>query len=378
MILAIDATRNKSGGAINHMIGILSSGDPTYYGIRKIHLWSYDKLLNKLPEYPWLVKHKCGGKGKIVFELFWQYFSFPKLLKLYKVDLLLNSDAGTVNRWKPAITMSRDMLSYEPGEISRFNLRLSKIRLLALRYFQNKSLSQSVSTIYLTKYAQKIISRKFVQPKFSAIIPHGVNNFFRIVVPRTFGVNKTINILYVSNFALHKHQNHVVKACSKLKERGYKIILTLAGAKGNKDYFEYVTKVINKSEMSDFVRMTGAIKNYALPQLFDNSNIFVFASSCENMPNTLLEGMAAGMPIACSNRGPMPEVLRNGGVYFDPEMPMQIASAIEKLILDPCLRKRVTKNALKLSSQYTWGRCASQTWQFCLDTYNHLKSSHMV
>ena len=54
-------------------------------------------------------------------------------------------------------------------------------------------------------------------------------------------------------------------------------------------------------------------------RLLADANLFVFASSCENMPNTLVEAMAIGLPIACSDRGPMPEVLRDGGVYFDPE-----------------------------------------------------------
>ena len=35
------------------------------------------------------------------------------------------------------------------------------------------------------------------------------------------------------------------------------------------------------------------------------------------MPNTLVEAMASGLPIACSDRGPMPEVLGDGGVLFD-------------------------------------------------------------
>ena len=50
-----------------------------------------------------------------------------------------------------------------------------------------------------------------------------------------------------------------------------------------------------------------------MPEYLSKSNIFIFASSCENMPITLIEGMASGLPIACSDRGPMPEVLQDGG-----------------------------------------------------------------
>jgi glycosyltransferase involved in cell wall biosynthesis len=50
------------------------------------------------------------------------------------------------------------------------------------------------------------------------------------------------------------------------------------------------------------------------------------------MPNILLEAMAAGLPIACSNRGPMPEVLGTAGLYFNPENPAEIACAIRTVI----------------------------------------------
>ena len=57
----------------------------------------------------------------------------------------------------------------------------------------------------------------------------------------------------------------------------------------------------------------------ALPEHLREAELFVFASSCENLPNILIEGMAAGLPIACSRRPPMPEVLGDAGESFDPE-----------------------------------------------------------
>jgi len=64
----------------------------------------------------------------------------------------------------------------------------------------------------------------------------------------------------------------------------------------------------------EFITQTGVVPPNDLATLLAEFDLFIFASSCENMPNTLLEGMASDLPIACSNRGPMPEVLRDGGV----------------------------------------------------------------
>jgi glycosyltransferase involved in cell wall biosynthesis len=79
--------------------------------------------------------------------------------------------------------------------------------------------------------------------------------------------------------------------------------------------------------------------------------------------------MAMGLPIAASNRSSIPETLRDGGVYFDPEKPAEIAFAIERIILDPSLRANLAKRASELAKQYSWERCSSETWGFIVDTY---------
>jgi glycosyltransferase involved in cell wall biosynthesis len=82
------------------------------------------------------------------------------------------------------------------------------------------------------------------------------------------------------------------------------------------------------------------------------------------MPNILIESMAAGLPIACSERGPMPEVLGDAGIYFDPEQPASIADAVRRLALDPGLRAEKAAAASKAASQFSWSRCADETFDF--------------
>jgi glycosyltransferase involved in cell wall biosynthesis len=74
--------------------------------------------------------------------------------------------------------------------------------------------------------------------------------------------------------------------------------------------------------------------------------------------------MAAGVPIACSDRGPMPEVLGEAGVYFDPEQPQQIADALGRLARDAALRARLAQAAWLGAQAYSWGRCARDTFAF--------------
>jgi glycosyltransferase involved in cell wall biosynthesis len=91
---------------------------------------------------------------------------------------------------------------------------------------------------------------------------------------------------------------------------------------------------------------------------------FVFASMCENMPSSLLEAMAAGLTIACSDRSPMPGLLRDGGLYFDPESPASIADSMGRLLRDAPLRSRLSARAHELAQPYSWTRCAHDTFEF--------------
>ena len=121
----------------------------------------------------------------------------------------------------------------------------------------------------------------------------------------------------------------------------------------------------------EFVTQKEFVPQSDLTRYLAESDIFVFASSCENMPNTLVEAMAAGLPIACSRCGPMPEVLEDGGEYFDPEVPESIAGALRRLIEDENLRWKLAARAKTLSTRYSWDRCARETWSFIAETYKH-------
>jgi glycosyltransferase involved in cell wall biosynthesis len=122
-----------------------------------------------------------------------------------------------------------------------------------------------------------------------------------------------------------------------------------------------------------FVKQLAFLPHNELPGLLAEADLFVFASSCENMPVTLVEAMAVGLPIACSNRGPMPEVLADGGVYFNPEDADSIAAAIEQIIQSPALRLAIAQRAKSLSEQYNWKRCADETFAFITETYLNTK-----
>lgn len=380
MIIGINASRARSGGAVSHLVGILSELDWGLNPDLEIHVWAYNTLIQKLPFNPAIKCHTSNAFEKsIIHQLWWERFSLSNELRKKKCDILLNLDAGSVGRYKTMVTMSRDMLSYEPGEIERFPFSKQKIRLILLKYMQNASLRASNGVIFLTKYAGAVIQKSCGSLKNITYIPHGVGrNFSHTPFNKVEKTNTydEINCLYVSNIAPYKHQWNVVRAISNLKNKGYKINLTLTGG-GHIDALSGSQKKLDGALQEcdpngEFVTILGYVSHEQLPQLLTSADIFIFASSCENMPNTLIEAMSVGLPIACSNRGPMPEVLKGAGVYFNPDSPISIADAVQLYLEDKSLIINNAKKANQLATNYSWARCSRETFAF-LRKVNSLK-----
>lgn len=378
IVVGVDASRNRSGGAKAHLIGLIGCGDPLEYGIRQIHLWAYKSLLDSVPDRSWLIKHNPAAlERSLVHQVLWQIFQLPTELRAAKCNILLNTDAGTMSSFRPSVTMSRDMLSYEPGEIERYGWSKARLRLILLRLVQNRSLRRADGAVFLTHHAARVIQQSCGPIQRVGYIPHGVGDNFQALthtLPWPINGQRPIRLLYISNAAWYKHQWMVIRAARQLREQGVNVTLTLVGGGSGPAQQKLRQQMSISDPQGVFVTQDEFVPQAALPNYLAEADIFVFASSCENMPNTLVEAMAAGLPIACARRGPMPEVLEDGGEYFDPEDPASIAYALRKLIDDPDLRQRLAFRAKALSSRYSWERCARETWSFLADTYTHLNS----
>lgn len=379
IIIGIDASRNRSGGAKAHLIGILNNFNENLLDkIEQIHVWSYGELLNFLPDKEWLIKHNPKELNKsILHQLWWQYKKLPKEAKALNIDVLLNTDAGSICKFKPSVTMSRDMLSYEKGEIGRYKFGMEKIRLLILRYVQNYSLKKSSAAIFLTKYASEIIQQSSGPINEYTIIPHGVSNNFRITNKnrenKLSNQYNTINCIYVSNVAPYKHQWNVAQAISILRNEGYNIYCKFVGGGTGRAQKKFNTILQTIKDSSSFIKQIDFVNHDEIPKYLENADIFIFASSCENMPNILIEGMCTGLPIACSNRGPMPEILKNGGVYFDPENVESIVSSLKVIINDNKLRNKISSISQKLSENFSWEKCSFETFSYLCKIANKYK-----
>jgi glycosyltransferase involved in cell wall biosynthesis len=357
-IVAIDASRTRSGGGKTHLHALIKHLDSDDV---EIHVWAFKDIIDRLPKKPFVFTHSVPPESKsIISQLIWQRYILEREIRKYKCEVLLCTDASSVCRFAPKITMSRDMLSFEEGEMFRYRSRVKHFaRLLAIKYLQIWGLRNADGVIFLTNYAAKILQQfTGLLPNFR-VIPHGVDDSFRrsrqlSAKPSNF------RAVYVSNWDLYKHHCNVIQAVSILSDRGVNVTLDLIGDMNGPARKEIV-KALDLYNAQGIITLIGPVNNDELPALLENYNIYIFASSCENMPNTLIEGMAAGLPIVCSNRGPMPEILQEGGRYFNPESVTSIVKAIEVTISNWEATIELSKVSASLAEKYSWRRCSQET-----------------
>jgi glycosyltransferase involved in cell wall biosynthesis len=162
----------------------------------------------------------------------------------------------------------------------------------------------------------------------------------------------------------YKHQWNVIEAVAQLRQSGLPVKLDLVGSAYPPSLRRLKKSISFWDPNQSWAKYHGALPHEELRNIYIGADLGVFASSCENMPNILLEKMAAGLPIACANRGPTPEILEQSGIYFDPESPTDISRSIRQLIDSPSLRLENANFNFNLANQYSWDQCAADTFDF--------------
>ncbi len=95
----------------------------------------------------------------------------------------------------------------------------------------------------------------------------------------------------------------------------------------------------------------------------DNLDIYVCSSIKEGFPYSILEAMAAGLPIVSTNVGGIPEAITNGkeGLLVPPKNPQALATAIKKLILEPGLAEQLSRAAQQKIQEFSLDQMLTQT-----------------
>jgi glycosyltransferase involved in cell wall biosynthesis len=153
-------------------------------------------------------------------------------------------------------------------------------------------------------------------------------------------------------------------AMKQLKESNVKVILILTvncALDTNKKYLGNYDKetrrlahLVKVLEIEDVVKFIGWQKPEKLPKLYNFCDIFVFPSLCESFGFSMLEAMAASLPIIAAETPINREILQNAALYYNPWSSQELAKTIIFLAGDDKIKSDLKNNAKKRTQQYDW------------------------
>jgi glycosyltransferase involved in cell wall biosynthesis len=114
-------------------------------------------------------------------------------------------------------------------------------------------------------------------------------------------------------------------------------------------------------DLGDKVRFLGTVPEQDLPALYSGAVLFVFPSEYEGFGLPVLEAMACGTPVVCSNRSSLPEIAGPAAVYVDPEDSSAIAAGLARVLEDDDLRESLSAQGLERARTFSWERTARET-----------------
>lgn len=366
MKVLVDGGNSGSGGYLRYLSGVLGSGALEDCEVLLVCSPALAAKLGLLdPQVTLLVEGQLDAPHRWTRLAWWRH-TWPRLVAEFQPDVvlhptgLLRGRSGSAPRVAVHHIMAPFMwASYRLYGFSRVSAELLFWRTRLLRSFRSAD-----GVVFLAEYTRRTVSRQAKSITRSALVPNAVPAFFEAPGDRDrVSLASPVRVLCVSTLYLFKYQWNVVAAVAALrKELALDVQVDFVG--GGEPRAR--AKLLRSIEEHNAVEWA-AIREVSpadMPAVYHEADLFVFPSADEAWPITLGEAMASGLPIACSNRMAMPDILRDAGVYFDPENQAEVTHALRCLLTSPELRQRCSGNARQYAAEYTWDRSAAALVSF--------------
>lgn len=270
------------------------------------------------------------------------------------------------------------LMPYAPGTSTVFTCHdlipliyaqyFSAVQRLIYRLTHALALKTARMTVAVSRTTQADLIRYFhLDPQRVIAIPEAVDDHFsprpseQITAVRQKHVLPEEYVLYVGSNKPHKNLARLVQAwkiCrSELRTQNLKLVIA---GQWDRRYLE-AKRLVGGSGLNAQVFFVGPVDDADLPALYSGAMLFIFPSLYEGFGLPVLEAMACGTPVVCSNTSSLPEVVGEAGLLFDPLNPDEIAASIQRVLENPGLRVELRQRGLARAAQFTWERVAEKT-----------------
>lgn len=350
VVVVFNAIHAKSGGGLTYIKNITKN--LCEIGDYEVHIIIHKSQFNNFIGIDERARvHVVEFSASTLLLLFWE--QLPLIFLLHDIDAdVIISPAN----YGPIFARNHIIVLQNSLAVGAHEERLKKkIYWYCLSLITSICLVTSSAAIAVSNYVVKTIrGLQITGGGKISVIPHGVSEAFY-----PGHEDKEDFILVVGDIYVQKNFHNLVLALSILASTYPDIKLKIAGRVIDVDYKAKIDALIKKCSIENNIEFLGHCEIESISALYRKSRVFVFPSIEESFGMPVVEAMASGCAIACSNAAAMPEVAGDAVFYFDPENPEDIARAISTLWDRADLCADLSVRAVDRAKLFNWGRAAA-------------------
>jgi alpha-1,3-rhamnosyl/mannosyltransferase len=167
-------------------------------------------------------------------------------------------------------------------------------------------------------------------------------------------------VLYLGSNKPHKNIHRLIEAAVSARQtcgEGFHLVLAGAWDPG----FTDPRKIVRSLGACEWTRWISPVEERDLPALYAGAAAFIFPSLYEGFGFPVIEAMACGAPVACSNASSLPEVAGDAALLFAPESPSSIEEAMTRIWQDASVAEDLREKGFRQAARFSWERTARKT-----------------
>jgi glycosyltransferase involved in cell wall biosynthesis len=232
--------------------------------------------------------------------------------------------------------------------------------------------ADAVATV--SDYSRRGIVEQFgIDPERVYVVGEASDPVFRVIdnphlTPRLLSLplnfdNRTV--VYVGGFSPHKNLEALVTAFANLSRQPSftDVRLVLVGECKQEVFHSYagtIRRQIAELNLQDRVMFTGYLPDDELVVLLNLATVSVLPSLIEGFGLPAVEAAACGCPVIATTESPLPALLGEGGLYFNPQQSRELEAALIAVLESETLRRKMSKAGREAASKLTWEAAAQQ------------------
>ena len=218
-----------------------------------------------------------------------------------------------------------------------------------------------------------LVERYGTSPAKIHVIHEGIDERFApIGPPGVHGVKSRYSpdrpyLLMVGTLEPRKNHAAALDVLVRLKAQEFPHRLVIAGGKGW--LFDPIQRQVDELGLTDDVVFAGFVPDDSLPALYTGAACVLMPSLFEGFGFPVLEAMACGVPVVCSNVSSLPEVAGDAALLVEPTDGDALFSAVRRVLSEPDLARYLGAAGERQAAGFRWDHCAAETANLYWEVY---------